>query len=125
MAQQQKVKIAVPLEGGKRWVWEYYPEEKIQKLVEDFKSQTKTEIPEHIMMKWKKGNQILNLNDPVKTINLEYDYEQKGIDLPNLISNSPYLIGKPFYNPFEIEVFNKNNKNLQKLNLNPNDVKNI
>ena len=132
MAQQQKVKIAVPLEGGKRWVGEYDPEEKIQKLVEDFKSQTKTEIPEHIMMKWKKGNQILNLNDPVKTllpkraptINLEYDYEQKGIDLPNLISNSPYLIGKPFYNPFEIEVFNKNNGNLQKLNLNPNDVKN-
>ena len=84
------------------------------------------------MMKWKKNKETLNLNDPVKTllpkraptINLEYDFEQKGIDLPNVISNSPYLIGKPFYNPFEVEVFNKNNGNLKRLNLNPNDVKN-
>ena len=32
----------------------------------------------------------------------------KEIDLPKVISNSPYLIWKPFYNPFEVEVFNKN-----------------
>lgn len=52
------------------------------------------------MMIWKKNKETLNLNDPVKTllpkktpiINLEYDYEEKGIDLPKVISNSPYLI---------------------------------
>ena len=85
------------------------------------------------MLLWheKKIIKTLNLNDSVKrllpkkapTINLEYDYEQKGIDLPKLISNSPYLIGKLFYNPFEVEVFNKNYGNLKRLNLNPNDVK--
>ena len=127
-----KVKIAVPLEGGKQWVGEYDPEEKIEKLVKDFKEQTKAEIPDHVMMIWKKNKETLNLNDPVKTllpkksptITLDYDYEQKGIDLPNVISNSPDLIGKPFYNPFEVEVFNKNNGNLKRLNLNLNDVKN-
>ena len=31
---------------------------------------------------------------------------------------------KTFYNPFEVEVFNKNDGNLKRLNLNPNDVKN-
>ena len=106
-------------------------EEKIEKLVKDFKEQTKAEIPDHVMMIWKKNKETLNLNDPVKTllrkksptITLDYDYEQKGIDLPNVISNSPYLIGKPFYNPFEVEVFNKNYGNLKRLNLNPNDVK--
>ena len=115
MYQEGKVKIAVPLEGGKQWEGYYYPEEKIEKLVKDFQEQTKTEIPAHIMMIWKKNNKTLDLNDPIKillpkkapTINLEYDYEQKGIDLPQLISNSPKLIGKPFHNPFEIEVFNK------------------
>ena len=95
-----KVKIAVALEGGKHWVGEYDPEEKIEKLVKDFKEQKKTEIPDHVMMIWKKNKETLNLNDPVKTllpkktpiINLEYDYEEKGIDLPKVISNSPYLI---------------------------------
>ena len=132
MYQEGKVKIAVPLEGGKQWEGYYYPEEKIEKLVKDFQEQTKTEIPDHIMMIWKKNNKTLDLNDPIKillpkkapTINLEYDYEQKGIDLPQLISNSPKLIGKPFHNPFEIEVFNKIDGGLKKLNLNPNDVKN-
>ena len=84
------------------------------------------------MIIWKKNKETLNLNDPVKTllpkntqiINLEYDYEEKGIDLPKVISNSHYLIWKPFYNPFEVEVFNKNDGNLKRLNLNPNDVKN-
>ena len=108
------------------------PEEKIEKLVKDFKEQKKTEIPDHVMMIWKKNKETLNLNDPVKTllpkktpiINLEYDYKEKGIDLPKVISNSPYLIWKTFYNPFEVEVFNKNDCNLKRLNLNPNDVKN-
>ena len=79
MAQQPKVKIAVPLEGGKRWVGEYDPEEKIQKLVEDFKSQTKTEITEHIMMKWKKCNQILNLKNKTSknSISFYYDMNKK------------------------------------------------
>ena len=45
-----KVKIAVALEGGKHWVGEYDPEEKIEKLVKDFKEQKKTEIPDHVMM---------------------------------------------------------------------------
>ncbi len=38
---------------------------------------------------------IITKNTP--TINLEYDYKDKGIDLPKVISNSPYLIGKQIH----------------------------
>ena len=127
-----KLKISVPIDENNKWIKEYNGDEKIAKLVEDFKKENDSEIPEHVIMKWKMGNKTLNLNDPIRTllphrsptINLNVNYEQKGLDLNNNIINNSDLIGKPFNNPFEVEVFNKNNGNLKRLNLNPNDVKN-
>ena len=43
--------------------------------------------------------------------------EQKGIELPDIILNIPDLIGRPFNNPFEVEVFDKNNNTLNRLDL--------
>ena len=63
-----KIKISVPIDENNKWIKEYNGEEKIEKLVEDFKKENNQEIPEHVIMKWKMGNNTLNLNDPIKTL---------------------------------------------------------
>ena len=49
--------------------------------------------------------------------------EQKGIELPDIILNIPDLIGRPFNNPFEVEVFDKNNNTLNRLDLSLENIK--
>ena len=125
-----KIKISVPIDENNKWIKEYNGEEKIEKLVEDFKKENNQEIPEHVIMKWKMGNNTLNLNDPIKTllpkksptINLNVNYEQKGLDLNNNIINNSDLIGKPFNKPFEVQIYDKNKEKMKILNLNNNDI---
>ena len=125
-----KIKISVPIDENNKWIKEYNGEEKIEKLIEDFKKENNQEIPEHVIMKWKMGNNTLNLNDPIKTllpkrsptINLNLNYEQKGLDLNNNIINNSDLIGKPFNKPFEVQIYDKNKEKMKILNLNNNDI---
>ena len=125
-----KIKISVPIDENNKWIKEYNGDEKIAKLVEDFKKENNQEIPEHVIMKWKMGNNTLNLNDPIKTllpkrsptINLNVNYEQKGLDLNNNIINNSDLIGKPFNKPFEVQIYDKNKEKMKILNLNNNDI---
>ena len=44
------------------------PEEKIEKLIKDFKEHTKTEIPDHVMMIWKKKQRNIKFKLPCKNI---------------------------------------------------------
>ncbi len=53
----------------------------------------------------------------------EENGEQKGIELPDIILNIPDLIGRPFYNPFDVEVFDKNNNSLHRLDLSLENIK--
>ena len=127
-----KLKISVPIDENNKWIKEYNGDEKIAKLVEDFKKENDSEIPEHVIMKWKMGNKTLNLNDPIRTllphrsptINLNVNYEQKGLDLNNNIINNSDLIGKPFNNPFEVQIYDKNKEKMNILHLNNNDIQN-
>ena len=62
------------------------------------------------------GN-VRKVEDPVE------NGEQKGIELPDIILNIPDLIGRPFNNPFEVEVFDKNNNTLNRLDLSLENIK--
>ena len=62
------------------------------------------------------GN-VEKVEDPVE------DGEQKGIELSNMMLNIPDLIGRPFNNPFEVEVFDKNNNTLNRLDLSLENIK--
>ena len=64
----EKINIIIPIEGGKNWQKEFDKEDKIQKVVDDFKEENNMEIPEQYFMKFKHDNQPVNLEDPVKTL---------------------------------------------------------
>ncbi len=127
-----KIKIAVPYEGGKLWSKEYDADEKIQKLVDDFKKENHSDIPENILLNWRKDNKTLNFNDPIKTllpkraptITLDVDFEEKGIDLTNRKNIQSNLLGKPFNKPFEVQVYNAKEETIKNLKLNQNDILN-
>ena len=61
------------------------------------------------------GN-VEKVEDPVE------DGEQKGIELSNMMLNIPDLIGRPFNNPFDVEVFDKNKNTLNLLDLSPENI---
>ena len=49
----EKINIIIPIEGGKNWQKEFDKEDKIQKVVDDFKEENNMEIPEQYFMKFK------------------------------------------------------------------------
>ena len=126
----EKINIIIPIEGGKNWQKEFDKEDKIQKVVDDFKEENNMEIPEQYFMKFKHDNQPVNLEDPVKTLfsdntsSLIFDFflEKEGLDYQNNASNNFELIGKPLSNPFQVQVYDKKNNQIKLINFEKNEI---
>ena len=115
----EKALIKIPLKNGEFWEREYKQSELIGKVINDFKEDNNEEFPEEYMADWKHKNNSLNLSDEIKTLlvnevpTLVIDHN---IKIKPLILGSkaiPDIIGKPFYEPFEVFAFYKNNKILK------------
>ena len=91
-----KVLIQIPFRSSS-WEKEYNINEPINKILNDFKVENGIDIPDDYLKKLKINKNSLNVTDKIK-IFLESDLM------------ASYLVGKPFNNPFEVFIFNKNNK---------------
>ncbi len=114
----EKVLIKIPLQNGGFWQREYNQTDIIQNVIDDFKELNNEEIPEEYMSDWKHKNQSLKMTDEIKTLLVNeiptLVIEHKEIR-PLVLGEEviPEIVGKPFYNPFEIFVFHKKEKILK------------
>ena len=117
-----KVIIKIPLDTVSFWEKEYNKNDLINQIVQDFKSENYIDIPDNYFIDFYFQNKSLKLNDPIKsllnneipTIYINQIVKKKPIKIS---SNSQILnfdlIGKPFFNPFEVFIFSKENKSLK------------
>ena len=115
-----KVYIKIPLENGGFWQKEYYQNDLIEKVVQDFKAENQVDIPQDYFMDWNFKNKSLKMTDKIKTL-LNQEIPTVCINQvlkkkPIKINNEeivPDLIGKPFNDPFEVFLFAKDDKSLK------------
>ena len=113
---EEKVLIKIPLENGGFWVREYFQNDLIVNVINDFKSENHTDIPKDYFMDWKSKNEILKVTDPIRSLlydKISYPLIKKK---PLTIQENgiiPQFIGKPSNNPFEIFIFKKDDKVLK------------
>ena len=92
----EKVLIKIPTQN-KVWEKEYELNAPINQIFFDFKAQNGIDMPDELCKYLKINKDSLDLNYKIKNF----------FDNENSISN---LVGKPFNNPFEVFVFNRNTK---------------
>ena len=63
-----KVFIKIPLETGGFWQKEYFQNDLIENVVNDFKAENHMEIPEDYFMDWNFNNKKLKMTDNLKTL---------------------------------------------------------
>ena len=124
----EKINVIIPLEEGKNWEKEFDKKEKIQKIVDEFRIENNK--PEEFFMELKHNNDIVNLEDPIETlisnndtkIILNINLEKDNLDSGNFNSNKFELIGKPLSNPFQVQVYNRNNNQIKLINFDNNEI---
>ena len=117
-----KVIIKIPLDTGSFWEKEYNKNDLINQIVQDFKSENFIDIPDDYFLDFYFQNKSLKINDPIKTL---LNNEIPTIYINQIVKKKPIkisfnsqvlnfdLIGKPFFNPFEVFLFSKENKSLK------------
>ena len=117
---REKVLIKIPLKNGCFWEKNYFQNEKIQKVIDDFKEANNEEIPEEYLSDWKHKNKSLKMTDELRTLlvneipTLYLSHEEH--NRPPIVINEekiPDIIGKPFSEPFEVFIFHKSDKILK------------
>ena len=122
----EKINVIIPLEEGKNWEKEFDKKEKIQKIVDEFRIENNK--PEEFFIQLKHNNNFVNLEDPIKTlisnndnkIILNINLEKDNLDYGN--ANKFELIGKPLSNPFQVQVYNRNNNQIKLINFDNNEI---
>ena len=115
----EKALIKISLKNGNFWEKEYNQNDLIGKVIEDFKQENQEEFPEEYMADWKHKNKSLDFSNEIRTLlvneipTVVLDHKDKINPLILGEEFIPDIIGKPFYNPFEIFTFYKNNKILK------------
>ena len=127
-----KVFIKIPLETGGFWQKEYFQNDLIENVVNDFKAENHMEIPEDYFMDWNFNNKKLKMTDNLKTlINQEIPtvcinqvIKKKSLKISNE-EIIPELVGKPFNDPFEVFLFTKEDKSLKIQTYDPTMINNL
>ena len=114
-----KVHIKIPTKNGIFWEKEYNQDDLIENVISDFKRENSEEIPEEYISDWKNNNETLNMKTKIRAIltheipTLIIDSEHKKNYLNLGKKSIPELVGKPFYDPFEVFIFKKKDKTLK------------
>ena len=117
---EEKVLTKIALKNGNFWEKEYYQNDKIENIINDFREENNEDFPEEYIAEWKNKNQSLEMNEKIKTfiikeipsLNINNKNVKKSLILEEEES-IPNIIGKPFNNPFEIFTFCKKDKLLK------------
>ena len=117
-----KVIIKIPLDTEGFWEKEYNKNDLIKQIVQDFKSENFIDIPDDYFLDFYFQNKTLKMNDPIKTL---LNYEIPTIYINQIVKKKPIsistnsqilnfdLVGRPFYKPFEVFLFSKEDKSLK------------
>ena len=114
-----KVNIKIPTKYGGFWEKEYNQDDLIENVISDFKRENNEEIPEDYISDWKNDIEPLNMKTKIRailtheipTIIIDSEHKKNYSNLGK--ENIPELVGKPFYDPFEVFIFKKKDKTLK------------
>ena len=121
-ADNNKVIIKIPLDTEGFWEKEYNQNDLIKQIVQDFKSENLIDIPDDYFLDFYFQNKSLKMNDPIKTL---LNNEIPTIYINQIVKKKPIkiniepqalnfdLVGRPFFQPFEVFLFYKENKSLK------------
>ena len=129
---EEKVFIKIPLESGGFWEREYFQNDLIGTVINDFKEENHVDIPMDYFMDWNCKNKSLKMTDKIRTLivpqipticfNAEMKKNPLEVNEKDII---PQLVGKPFNNPFEIFLFKKSDKILKIQTYDENIIENL
>ena len=116
---EEKVFIKIPLESGGFWQKEYYQNDTIENVINDFRTENHADIPQDYFLDWHFNNRSLKMSDKLKTL---INQEIPTVCINKVIKKKPLklskeevitdVVGKPFNNPFEVILFRKKDKSL-------------
>ena len=118
---KDKVEIKIPIKNNKNenkiWKKEYNKKELIGTVINDYLIENKLNLPDDYFSQLKCFNKPVSFQDEIESL-LPKEIENKKEEkiYPEILY--PDIIGKPFYNPFEILCFYKNQKKFITLNYN-------
>ena len=122
---EEKVLIKIQIKNGNLWEREYFKNDKIQNIIDDFKESNEVDFPREYINDWESKIESLKITDEIGKLLLN-DMPSNAKEIPSIILEKeiiPDIIGKPFSEPFEVFIFNKKNKslNIQKYEANEID----
>ena len=128
----EKVFIKIPLESGGFWQKEYYQNDVIENVINDFKTENHTDIPQDYFLDWHFNNRSLKMSDKLKTL---INQEIPTVCINKVVKKKPLklskeeiitdVVGKPFSNPFEVILFRKKDKSLTIQTYDPSTISNL
>ena len=127
---KNRVNVKIPLSKKKVWQKEYNNNELIGKVINDYITENDLKLPNNFFNEIKCFNKKVSLQDKIISLfgkdnedmekKIYYD-EEKSIDLSHLNEQFTDIMGKPFFNPFEILCFYKSQRKFKTLHYN-NDL---
>ena len=111
---EDKVLITIQVKNGGLWEKEYFKNDKIQNIIDDFKESNGEEFPIEYINNWKNKVESLKMTDVIEKLllsNITSNIKER----PEIILEEeiiPDIIGKPFSEPFEVFIFNRKDKKL-------------
>ena len=131
---KNKVKVRIPVNKNKIWQKEFYNNQLIGEIIKDYINENSLSLPSDYFNELRCFKYKVSKEDKISTL-LPIDEEsevnvfqprninKKSIDLSHLDEKYTEIMGKPFYNPFEILCFYKNERKFRILNYNNNIIK--
>ena len=131
---KNKVKVRIPVNKNKIWQKEFYNNQLIGEIIKDYINENSLSLPSDYFNELRCFKYKVSKEDKISTL-LPIDEEsevnvfqprninKKSIDLSHLDEKYTEIMGKPFYNPFEILCFYKNERKFRILNYNNDIVK--
>ena len=116
--------VHIQIQDKEAWDKEYQQDTLLNIILEDYKGGTGEEFPPQILEAWQKQRNEEDIMQ-MEIKNLVNKYEVGNFVLGSDNLKIPEKIGKPFYNPFSIFVFQKKGKILQVHNFSGIDLKGL
>ena len=119
---KDKVEVKIPITSGKNknkiWQKEYNKKELIGTVINDYLIENELNLPDDFFSELKCFNKSVSFQDEIKSL-LPQEIEAKEEEIEEEIEELyPEMLGKPFYEPFQILCFIKNQKKFVTLNYN-------
>ena len=117
-----RVLIKIPIDTGDFWQKEYNQNDLIGQIARDFKSDNHIDTPDDYFIDFYFQNKELKLNDPIKSL---MNYEIPTLYINQIIKKKPLklnlgqeyiypdLVGRPYFQPFEVFLFSREDKSLK------------